>query len=234
MLKRKLASLTLMGSLAIAPLVGCESLPGNSKGQGTVIGGVGGALAGAAVSKDNRGLGALVGGALGAGGGYLIGANADKNGDKDREEAIRANERAQRSPASPTDVSKSRSADLNEDGFVTLDEVVAMERADLSEREQIERLERTQQVFELTSQQERYLEDRGVAPDVVREMRTMNQDMARTASDVDRVSDRPVRRTDSPADRDNRVYDRLEQDNRSDNYRTRPYDRERDDGASVR
>src|SRR5688500_1092058 len=60
-----------------------------------------------------------------------------------------------------------------------------MERANLSDREMIDRLDRTGQIFELTEEQERYLEDRGVSHEVVVEMRRMNSDdtgYARTAS----------------------------------------------------
>ena len=210
--KKSMISTALIGSLAMAPLTGCESLPGNDEQQGAVIGGVGGALAGAALSKNNRGLGALIGGALGAGGGWLIGANKDKitgkEKDKARDEAIKASERAERNPASPEDVDKARTADLNDDGFVTLDEVVALRQANLSDDEMVDRLERTGQVFELTDYQEDYLRTRGVSDDVLREMRNMNQDFARTASadeldsDFDRDSDRLDDR-----DRDSRFDD---------------------------
>lgn len=182
MRKHALISTVLVGSLAFAPLLGCSNLPGRGKEQGAVIGGIGGALAGAAVSKNERGLGALIGGVLGAGGGYLIGANKDKLDDKKRDEAVKAHERAERTPARPEDVEKVRTADLNDDGFVTLDEVVAMERANLSDREMVDRLQRTGQVFELTDDQERYLEDRGVSREVLTEMRQMSSDLARTAS----------------------------------------------------
>ena len=51
---------------------------GWSKGaKGAVIGGVGGAVVGAAVS-DKKGKGAIIGGAVGAGAGYLIGRDQDK------------------------------------------------------------------------------------------------------------------------------------------------------------
>ena len=75
---------------------------------------------------------------------------------------------------------------------MTLDEVVAMQKAGLSDHEQIVRLERTGQVFELTTEQEQYLRDHGVSRDVIGEMRSMNQDLdrARTASDTDRGSER--------------------------------------------
>ena len=90
-------------------------------------------------------------------------------------------------PASAKDVDNSKTADLNDDGFVTLDEVVAQSDAGLSTKEQIRRLERTQQYFELTSQQESYLRDHGVSSEVVRAMRDMNRD-TRTASDRDASS----------------------------------------------
>jgi hypothetical protein len=199
MFQRRLVTSLLAGSLALSPfMVGCESLPGDEKTQGAVIGGLGGAAAGALIGgEDNRLLGALIGGAAGAGGGYLIGANWDKiTGDDDedrseaREEAIRANERAQREPADPDDVDRTKTADLNEDGFVTLDEVVAMDKAGLADREMIRRLERTQQYFELTDEQEDYLIDNGVSRDVVVALRTMNPEQPRQASDQVIGSDR--------------------------------------------
>ena len=206
MRKYKWVSAALVGALTLGPIVGCESLPGKPKEQGAVIGGVGGALAGAAIGKGNRGLGALIGGVLGAGGGYLIGAQKEKLDEKKRDEAVQAHRRAEQNPAKPEDVEKSRTADLNDDGFVTLDEVVAMERANLSDRELIDRLERTGQVFELTEEQERYLEDRGVSREVILDMRQLNQsDYARTASarderlDRDAGSDR-IRENDRPRD----------------------------------
>jgi len=219
MFTKTLVSTAMMGSLVLAPLSGCSQLPGNDEQQGAVIGGVGGALAGAALSKNNRGLGALIGGALGAGGGWLIGANKDKitgkdgDNEKSREEAIRASERAERNPAKPEDVDRAKTADLNDDGFVTLDEVVALRQANLSDDEMLDRLERTGQVFELTDHQENYLRTRGVSDDVIRQMRNMNQDFARTASaddedrldssaDLDRDSRYDTRDRDSEFDRD--------------------------------
>ena len=186
---RTLVSCALIGSLALAPLSGCSNLPGGAKEQGAVIGGIGGALAGAALGGrgDNKGaLGALIGGVVGAGGGYLIGAQKEKVDKKKKDEAIAAHRRAEKNPAKAEDVERARTADLNDDGFVTLDEVVAMERANLSDREMVDRLDRTGQVFELTEEQERYLEDRGVSREVIAEMRRMkgidDTDLARTAS----------------------------------------------------
>jgi hypothetical protein len=171
---------------AAAPLAGgCESLPGNEKQQGTVIGGLGGAAAGAAIGgEDNRLLGALIGGAAGAGGGYLVGANWDKISGDDQgdaaDEARTASQKAEREPASAEEVRNARTADANGDGFVTLDEIAAMESAGLSDREMIERLRRTDQYFELTSEQARYLRERGVSDEVIDAMQDLNRDSVRT------------------------------------------------------
>ena len=185
----KTTALVLSASIGLAPLAGCESLPGGEKEQGAVIGGVGGAAAGAAIGgKDHRLGGAVIGGILGAGGGYLIGTkmeDKDKDGDasKKREEAQAAAEKAKADPATAEDVKSTNTADLNDDGFVTLDEVAALEKAGLSDKEQIRRLERTQQYFELTSEQQDYLRQQGVSDEVIVAMRDMKPDEARLASD---------------------------------------------------
>ena len=226
-MKNKAITTLIIGSLSLSPLVGCDSLPGDKETQGAVIGGVGGALGGALVGgEDNRLIGALIGGALGAGGGYLIGAQKDKldreDRDEVREEAIRADQRATRNPATARDVERARTADVNDDGFVTLDEVIAMREANLSDREMIERLERTGQIFELTASQERQLEDEGVSRDVILAMRDLNRDdddFARTASDRaderDRDFDRDDDRYDS-SDRLDRDRDRIDRDDDDD------------------
>jgi glycine zipper 2TM protein len=182
MARYRAISCVLVGCIGLAPMTGCENLPGNQKEQGAVVGGVGGAAAGAAIAKNNRILGALIGGALGAGGGYLVGANWDKITGKKKADAVKASQDAQTNPAKASDVENAKTADLNGDGFVTLDEVVAQQDAGLSSKEQIRRLQKTQQYFELTSDQEQYLRDHGVKNDVIVAMRSMNQDV-RTASD---------------------------------------------------
>ena len=197
MRNKKWMSGLLIGSLGLAPvagLTGCESLPGDEKTQGAVIGGAGGALAGAMLGgEDNRLLGGLIGGALGAGGGYVVGTQIEKNrrgSDDDYEEAVQASRRDRENPPTAADVRRARTADLNSDGFVTLNEVVAMEDADLSANDMVDRLEDTGQVFYLSESQEDYLRDKGVPDEVIRAMRTMNRDRARTVSDVDRDLDR--------------------------------------------
>jgi len=184
MLNNKTMVALLMASIALAPLAGCDSLPGDKKTQGAVIGGVGGAVAGGALAKNNRLLGALIGGALGAGGGYLIGSSLDKSDPKkNRDDAVSAEKRARDNPANPDDARRASTADINGDGYVTMDEVVAMAKAKLSDDEMITRLERTGQFFELTSDQEKYLEDHGVSRRVVNAMRDINQDVKNKAYD---------------------------------------------------
>jgi hypothetical protein len=174
----KTTALVLSASIGLAPLAGCESLPGGEKEQGAVIGGVGGAAAGAALGgEDHRLAGAVIGGLLGAGGGYLVGAKMEDDDKSDspekREEAAAAAEKAKADPATAEDAKSSDTADVNNDGFVTLDEVAAMEKAGLSDKEQIRRLERTQQYFQLTSAQQDYLREQGVSNDVIDAMAEM-------------------------------------------------------------
>ena len=65
MLKHPAISSLLISSLALVPLAGCSNLPGSGKAQGTVAGGAGGAIAGAAIGHKHPIVGALIGGALG-------------------------------------------------------------------------------------------------------------------------------------------------------------------------
>jgi hypothetical protein len=164
-------------SICITGLVGCSSLPGNDQQQGAVIGGASGAAVGAAVSKKNRALGAVIGGAVGAAGGYVIGKNKDKitGRDNDDEEVRSAEVKSQQTPATPEQARAATTADVNHDGFVTLDEVVALEQANLTDDQIIERLRATNQVFDLTEEQRRYLLDRGVSQNVVDRLATLNE-----------------------------------------------------------
>jgi hypothetical protein len=160
---------------SIVALVGCSNLPGNAQQQGAVIGGASGAAVGAAVSK-NRALGAVIGGAVGAAGGYVVGANKDKIFGKDHEGASEAARKSQEAPATADQARTAPTADINNDGFVTLDEVVALKEGGLTDPQIIDKLRATQQIFELTEEQKRYLVDRGVSQSVVDQMLTLNQD----------------------------------------------------------
>jgi osmotically inducible lipoprotein OsmB len=172
---RKNLQVGFVGLCAVA-LMGCNNLPGNSQQQGAVIGGASGAAVGAAVAH-NHALGAILGGAVGAAGGYVVGANKDKIMGKDKDSAAEAERRSQESPATVEQARTATTADLNNDGFVTLDEVVAMKQAGMTDSEMIERLRATRQVFQLTEEQRRYLVDRGVSSVVVDQMVAMNQSM---------------------------------------------------------
>lgn len=183
-------------SVFAASLIGCSSLPGSDRQQGAVIGGASGAAVGAAVSKENRALGAIIGGALGAAGGYVVGANSDKILGRDSEAAEEAARTSQASPATPQEVLAADDADANNDGFVTLDELIAMEQAGLSDQEMIDRLRATGQIFDLSEEQKRYLLDRGVSAVVVETLPTINADKRQeilTAPDDPVISgERPV------------------------------------------
>jgi hypothetical protein len=181
MMYGKMLSLMVGGTLLVGPLVGCEALPEDRRQRGAVIGGAGGAAAGAVLAED-RLLGALIGGALGAGGGYLIGAEMNKIEENAREDALEAHRRAQENPARAEDARGARDADLNNDGFVTLDEVIAMQQAGLSDDEMIQMLDRTDQIFELTPQQEQQLRQAGVSDRVLVEMRHLNREQIQPAA----------------------------------------------------
>jgi hypothetical protein len=169
--------MAMTGSMLLG-VVGCSDLPGNKETQGAVIGGVAGAAAGALVGgSDNRLLGGLIGGALGAGGGYLVGSHLDKADSEHSGDAVRASEQAQKSPATAEQARRASTADVNGDGYVTMDEVVAMHKAGLSDDVMIRRLERTNMFFDLSSQQQQYLRDNGVSDRVVSAMSTVNPEV---------------------------------------------------------
>jgi len=176
MRRRTPASFMMPCALGVALLVGCETLPTD---QAAALSGIGAELAAAGAVTGERGhpVSMLLGGSLGIGGGYVIGLRPEKLDEQardiHREEALRANDCAERNPAGVEDVVASPSADVNADGFVTVDEIIAMERAGLSDEEEIARLKTSGQVFEVSPQQERYLEDRGISLAVVRAIEQM-------------------------------------------------------------
>lgn len=172
----KFSTLAATASLLLT-VNGCANLPGTAKQQGATIGGLGGAAAGAAIGGEHhRLLGALLGGALGAGGGYIVGANRQKLTNPNQASVQQANQVAQNQPATPQEVASSTTADLNHDGYVTLDEVVAMKEAGLTDEQMLERLQATGQVFELTPSQQNFLTSHGVSPNVVQQMQNLNQE----------------------------------------------------------
>ena len=157
-------------------IVGCEELPGTKGQQGAVVGGATGAATGAVVGGEkHRGVGAILGGVLGAAGGYVIGANSDKILGKDKDDAEGAATRAQTTPATAEQAKTAATADINSDGYVTLDEVSAMRDAGLTDEQMLRKLEATGQIFDLTAEGQKYLRDKGVSEYVIKEMQNLNQ-----------------------------------------------------------
>jgi osmotically inducible lipoprotein OsmB len=175
MSKPNLTNLFIVG-LAALSLAGCQNIPASKGTQGAVVGGVGGATVGALVGGEHhRLLGALLGGALGSAGGYVVGANSDRILGHDQSGAEAAARRSQEHPATPAEALRAPTADLNGDGFVTMDEIVAMRNAGFSDAQMLQRLQATGQVFELTPDQRQYLLSQGVSPYVVDQMENLNR-----------------------------------------------------------
>lgn len=175
---RSMVSAACLALAALIPLAGCMNGSGNKGTQTAPDGTAASPFApdsanGAGVAKRNRLVGGVIGGSLGAGGGYLIGAAPDKNDDKHGDEAMQASQRADRSPASKEDVYKTTTADLNGDGFVTMDELIALQRGGLSDDEIVNRLHRTKQIFDLTDWQRNYLRDHGISANVINALLSM-------------------------------------------------------------
>ena len=168
---------SVLASLLLSLGTGCENLPGTRKEQGAVIGGLGGAAAGAAIGGEkHRLLGALLGAAIGAGGGYVIAAQTDKISSHDTAAAQQAQRNAEQQPATVAAARAATTADVNRDGFVTLDEVVAMKDAGFTDEQMLQRMRATGQIFELTTEQESYLSSRRVSQYVITEMQKINLD----------------------------------------------------------
>jgi len=166
-----LAAFTLIG------FGGCKHTPESTGSQGAVRGGFGGTAAGAATSEQkNQLVTPLLGGSLGTGAGYIVGANVDRILARDYKAATQATENAKNQPATAQDVRNSNTADLNHDGFITLDEVVAMRTAGLTDQQMLQRLRTSDQIFELTTQQEQFFRDHGIDQYVISQMEYINGD----------------------------------------------------------
>lgn len=120
----------------------------------------------------------MLGADLGAAGGWLIAAAPEKLAQRSAKSAEQANQRAEQHPASTADAQAAPSADLNNDGFVTLDEVLAMKRAGFDDAKMIRQLQATGQIFSITERQQQYLRDRGMDQSVIDAMKRMNQSAA--------------------------------------------------------
>src|SRR5947199_10137504 len=122
--------------LLYGALVGCESLRPHVPQNASDLDGPQGSVA-FDHSGHNYVLKDLVGDELGPTGGYLIAAAPEKFDQHKHDQAIESSRRAEQSPTTVADARNSTTADLNGDGFVTLDEVVAVKRAGLSDAEMV-------------------------------------------------------------------------------------------------
>ena len=84
---------------------------------------------------------------------------------------------AQAHPATPQQALNAPTADLNGDGFVTMDEVAAMRQAGLSDQQILDRMRATGQVFELSPEQQSYLRTNGVDQYVIDQIPQINRDV---------------------------------------------------------
>ena len=100
--------------------------------------------------------------ACGLSGGCLVGASRAMLDGRRVDLARAANDRSEQHPALPAEARDAKTADLNGDGFVTLDEMTAMRRAGLDDAEIIRRLEASKQIFTLSPRQWMYLYERGI------------------------------------------------------------------------
>jgi hypothetical protein len=139
-----------------------------------IVTGAGGAIAGAAIARGNPVLGAILGGALGAGGGYLLGVEMDRAHRRDLTGAQTSIQNAQSNPATADQARGAQTADINGDGFVTLDEVIALKKAGFSDEEMLQKLRATNQVFALTQEQKNELTRAGVSRRVIDDMERIN------------------------------------------------------------
>ena len=123
------------------------------------------------ISPVQNDLQTLIHQSAGLGGGWIVGASVSNVRSHRIDLAQQANRRAQQSPALTADVKQSDNADLNRDGFVTLDEILALHRAGIDDQAIIQRLNATGDEFQVTQKQQQYLRERGIGPSVIEAMR---------------------------------------------------------------
>jgi hypothetical protein len=166
----------------IAGLAGCVNAALSAKPGHSGLPGPTDEATVAASTAHLSGISAALGVDLGAGTGFLIGAAPDKIQKKQGAEARAAAERSRVAPATVEDARRADTADLNGDGFVTMDEIIALQKAGLSDKQMIDRIQRTGQIFLITEQQQDYLRDRGVSQPVIDAMIAMGRGYSPAAS----------------------------------------------------
>lgn len=119
---------------------------------------------------------------FGGGGGWVVGASPQLLANPDKAKLEAANQNAEQHPAAIAQVATATTADLNHDGFVTVDELLAMKRAGLPDSRMIDRLRATGDAFAVTPRQQQYLRDRGIDQKVIDAMRAMKPSAAAPAT----------------------------------------------------
>lgn len=183
------AKILSLGVLLALTLAGCSSLPYSPKTEAAVAGAAVGA---AATSLIGSGEGTLLGALAGAGAGYVLAAETDWfTGGEDPPDPPGHHHHSSSShspasffnhlawtrvhPATIASVYTDDDADLNGDGMVTIDEVVAMAHSELDQGQVMARLEATNQVFFFNAGKRQRLLTAGVAPDVVAKLQALSR-----------------------------------------------------------
>lgn len=161
-----ISALTL--SLALSPLAGCNSNTGN----GALIGGAGGALAGGLIgsaSHARAGEGALIGAGVGVISGALIGNAMDKSQEKKERQQREAEEARERSyyTAGPTYEGQT----LTARPAVTPNDVVEWTREGVKTEIIIDRIQQSHTIFYLGPNDMAMMQDARVSPDVIQAMK---------------------------------------------------------------
>lgn len=178
-----------LSALLALTLAGCANLPYSPKTEAAVAGAAAGAAASALLTDDEGGMGTIVGALAGAGLGYVLASETDwftnnQSQESHHHHSSSSHKRAsflehlataRVQPATVASVYTDNDADLNGDGLVTMDEIVAMAHSDLSEDQVIARLKATEQVFFVSASQRQRLMSYGVSRDVVAQLEALDQ-----------------------------------------------------------
>ena len=180
-LKNSLRAATFFCALVLS---GCAAEPGRVPGPGALVAGVGGKLVKAhdAVARSILGDAARP---------MLIGtppATAPAVEESPARAIPAAATSAHRQTASAEmaniDFASATSVDLDGDGVISLEEILALGRSGLNDAEALERLERTGRTFDLSTSQEQYLRERGVSDEMIARLRTLNRPAAMERRDM--------------------------------------------------
>jgi hypothetical protein len=180
-LKRQMSSIYRSG-LMLLLLTGCAAEPGRVPGPGALVAGVGSRL----VSAHDAIARSILGDAAKP---MLIAPPQPTSAEADSVGALPAAATVVSRQAASAETSWMRPAeatspDLDGDGVISVDEIVALGRSGLGDGELAERLERTGRTFDLSTSQEQYLRVRGISDNLIDRMRTLNRSAAPSPSDV--------------------------------------------------